>query len=189
MVYGNPVPPTKRVEEEIISYTKRYMMEDLGDTDDFDFNDVVVDVSNRKKITYYYDSADATEWYDFKEEDLPQQAIVRAAGGTINFTLTIGSTTWTKNGPYAATSMLNTGWNGGTINKYGALATFEVSNWEPESNNVSVSVPKKGEIGGESGAVQVIRFPKKGKAPKMIAVDPSVEWMSERSGIPDTWFE
>ena len=188
MVYGNPVPPTERVTEVIESTTKRYMMEDLGETDDFDFNDVVVDVSNRKKITYYY-KGDATEYYDSQEETLPQQAIVRAAGGTINFTLTIGSTTWTKNGPYAATSMLNTGWNGGTINKYGALATFEVSNWEPESNNVSVSVPKKGEIGGESGAVQVIRFPKKGKAPKMIAVDPSVEWMSERSGIPDTWFE
>ena len=193
MVYGNPVPPTERVEEEIISKTKRYMMEDLGDTDDFDFNDVVVDVSNRKKVTYYYASAEATEWYDKKEEALPQQAIVRAAGGTINFMLKIGDTKWTKSGPYAATSMLNTGWNGSTIDWNGSLATFEVSGWDPEANNVSVFVAKKDpntniDPDTNEDHVYEIPFPKKGKAPKMIAVDAKTNWRTERSGVPTTWF-
>ena len=185
MVYGNPVPPTERVEEVIKSVTKRYMMEDLGETDDFDFNDVVVDVSNRKKITYYY-KGDATEYYDSKEETLPQQAIVRAAGGTLNFTLTIGETTWTKSGPYAATSMLNTGWNG-AINPDAELAKFEVSGWDIDNNNVSVTVAKKNPNTNEN-EVYEIPFPKAGKAPKIIAVGDDKEWMSERAGVPTEWF-
>ena len=185
MVYGNPVPPTERVEEVIKSVTKRYMMEDLGETDDFDFNDVVVDVSNRKKITYYY-KGDATEWYDFKEEVLPQQAIVRAAGGTLNFTLTIGGMTWTKSGPYAATSMLNTGW-GGAINPDAELAKFEVSGWNSDTNNVSVTVVKKDPNTNEDGVYE-IPFPKAGKAPKIVAVNETDRWMNERSAVPTGWF-
>ena len=185
MVYGNPVPPTERVTEVIESTTKRYMMEDLGDTDDFDFNDVVVDVSNRKKITYYY-KGDATEWYDFKEEVLPQQAIVRAAGGTLNFTLTIGGMTWTKSGPYAATSMLNTGW-GGAINPDAELAKFEVSGWNSDTNNVSVTVVKKDPNTNEDGVYE-IPFPKAGKAPKIVAVNETDRWMNERSAVPTGWF-
>ena len=189
MVYGNPVPPTKRVKEVITSVTKRYMMEDLGDIDDFDFNDVVVDVSNRTKTTYYYASADAadTEYYDFKKETLPQQAIVRAAGGTINFTLTIGKTSWTKSGPYAATSMLNTGWGGTAINENASLATFEVSGWDPESNNVSVTVVKKSPNTNEEGVME-IKFPKVGTAPKIIAVEADIPWRVERQAVPFDWF-
>jgi hypothetical protein len=184
MVYGSPVPPTKRVEEVILSTTKRYMMEDLGDTDDFDFNDVVVDVSNRKKIQYIYNSLEATEWSDRKEEDLPQEAIVRAAGGTLNFTLTIGDLTWTKKDHLTPTQMLNTGWNGETINKDAELDKFEVSGWDPDANNVSVSV----ETRGNSGEVQTVVFPKAGEAPKIIAVDPTTSWMKERNEVPKTWF-
>ena len=45
MVYGEPyVPQTFKVEEFETTYSKRYMIEDLGSTDDFDFNDIVVDV-------------------------------------------------------------------------------------------------------------------------------------------------
>ena len=168
------------------------MMEDLGDTDDFDFNDVVVDVSNRTKVTYYYDSAEATEYYDFKKETLPQQAIVRAAGGTINFILKIGDTKWTKSGPYAATSMLNTGLNG-AINPDAELAKFEVSGWDIDNNNVSVFVEKKDpntniDPDTNEDHVYEIPFPKKGKAPKIIAVGDKQEWMTERSGVPTEWF-
>ena len=51
IMYGPKVTHVDKVE---VRETKRYMMEDLGTTDDFDFNDVVVDVANvyMKKITF-----------------------------------------------------------------------------------------------------------------------------------------
>ena len=186
MVYGNPVPPTKRVEEVIQEVGKRYMMEDLGDTDDFDFNDVVVDVVNRKHITYIYPSLEAVLPSDSTVVNLPQQAIVRAAGGTLDFTLTIGDKQWTKKDHYNPSTMLNTGWNGGTIDKDLELDRFEVTGWDPTTNNVSVDVNGRGDNLKEG--VQTIVFPKKGEAPKIIAVEVTVPGMKERVEVPDTWF-
>ena len=183
LVYGQPVPPTKRVVEVIESTTKRYMMEDLGDTDDFDFNDVVVDVSNRKKITYVYPSLTATQYSSKTEEKMPDLAIVRAAGGTLDFTLNIGDTHWTKSEHYTKTQMLNTGW-GGAINDGAELAKFEVSGWVPSKNNVTVSV----ENHGSNKKVYTIAFPKIGTAPKIIAVNATTSWMTERTEVPTTWF-
>ena len=189
MVYGKPVPPTERVKE-IESYeTKRYMMEDLGTTDDFDFNDVVVDVQyNRKKITIKYEvTADNEDGDEIgrTEESLPDQAIVRATGGTIDFTLEIGTTTWTKSKYKTATEMWNTGWGGATIDHTAVLdKPFEVSGYIPGNNNISVTVVDR----GTSGQVKTIKFPKKGEAPMIIAVDEDQYWMKERSSVPDTWF-
>lgn len=53
MAYG--IPTIKEVEEYYETFTKRYMVEDLGDTDDFDFNDLVVDVSKKPKTTFTYE--------------------------------------------------------------------------------------------------------------------------------------
>ena len=104
MMYGNPAPPIQHVDEVITGMTKRYMMEDLGATDDFDFNDIVVDVTtDRVKKKIFYD-IDANGGWTFNHEEiiehLPQQAVVRAAGGTLDFTLTIGTTTWTKSAKF-----------------------------------------------------------------------------------------
>ena len=101
MVYGNPTPPVYEVEERISERGKRYMMEDLGAMDDFDFNDVVVDVNERTKEILYYevDAEGKNRTYipsKSRTEKLPTMATVRAMGGTLNFTLTIGNTTWTK---------------------------------------------------------------------------------------------
>ena len=190
MVYGKPVPPTERVRE-IESYeVKRYFMEDLGTTDDFDFNDVVVDVQyNRKKITIKYEvTADNEDGDEISRstEILPDLAIVRATGGTIDFTLEIGTTTWTKSKYKTATEMWNTGWGGAAIDYEAVLdKPFEVSGYIPGNNNISVTVVDR----GTSGQVKTIKFPKKGEAPMIIAVDPeNWTWMKERSSVPDTWF-
>lgn len=183
MMYGNPVPPIKHVDEVIISETKRYMMEDLGETDDFDFNDVVVDVSNRAKYQRKYKILENGGWElisETKVADLPQQAVVRAAGGTLGFTLKIGDTEWIK--PNSA-DMVNTGWNGSEINYGKELAVFEVKGWKPADNNVSVTV-----AGKQSGDVKTIGFPKTGEAPMIIAVDPTTDWMVERTSVPTSWF-
>ena len=185
MVYGKPVPPTERVEESEKYKVKRYFMEDLGTTDDFDFNDVVVDVQyDRKKVTIKYDNTTGEELGRI-EESLPDQAIVRATGGTMDFTLTIGNTTWTKSGHKTATEMWNTGWGGANINYEAVLdEPFEVSGYNADLNNISVAVIDK----GNSGVVKTITFPKKGEAPMIIAVNEDQLWMKERVSVPDSWW-
>ena len=194
LMYGSPVPPIHHVEVVEDRVTKRYMMEDLGTTDDFDFNDVVVDVSDvhRKKITYDYDSNHRLVFKEEKETEHYQDAVVRATGGTMNFTIKIGeNTTWTKSSVFTVNDMKNTGW-GKPIYYDGAeseLAKFIIKNneWNPNTNNIIVVV--EGNDNGPSGEVMTIKFPKAGEAPMMIAVNGTTNWMFERSSVPSSWWK
>ena len=185
MMYGNPAPPIKHVEEVIEGTPKRFMMEDLGEEHpDFDFNDVVVDViTNRVKTQYFYDIAEDGSWTltDTKTiKNLPDIAVVRAAGGILDFTLTIGNTTWTKSAKFPNyQQMLNTG-RDGEIDYDKELDTFKVEGWNPTANNISVTV---------EGNPNDITFPETGKAPMIIAVDPTTNWMFERTPVPESWFK
>ena len=186
LIYGKPTPPIIPVDEIEITETKRYMMEDLGTTDDFDFNDVVVDVQKvyTQKIHMKPTANDGWE-EDYREEKIykGERAIVRATGGIYDFTLTIGNTIWSKSDKLATGEMLNTGWGNTHIYRTGMqseLAKFPVEGWKPEENNVSVTVVGQ----GGSNDVKTIKFPKKGEAPMMIAVDPETDWMSERQSVP-----
>ena len=184
MMYGNPVPPITHVDEVIKGTPKRYMMEDLGEEHpDFDFNDVVVDViSGREKWKREYEILENGGWNLIREtkiEDLPDIAVVRAAGGILNFTLKIGNTTWTKSAKFPNyQQMLNTG-RDGEINYDKELDTFKVEGWNPDNNNISVTV---------EGNPNDITFPETGKAPMIIAVDPTTNWMFERTPAPKDWF-
>lgn len=190
LVYGKPTPPIVPTDEIEITETKRYMMEDLGTTDDFDFNDVVVDVENVYTQKIHLKQIANGGWdEDYREDPVfkGQRAIVRAAGGIYNFTLTIGNTTWSKSDDLTADQMYNTGWGNSTIYRTGMeseLAKFEVTGWNPDKNNVSVTVVGKGPNDG----VKTITFPKQGEAPMMIAVDKDVNWMTERSSVPSSWW-
>ena len=183
MMYGNPAPPIKHVDEVIKGTPKRYMMEDLGEEKpDFDFNDVVVDViSGRAKWKREYEILENGGWNlinETKIEDLPDIAVVRAAGGILDFTLTIGNTTWTKSAKFPNyQQMLNTG-RDGEIDYEKELDTFKVEGWNPTANNISVTVEGK-----------AITFPETGKAPMVISVDPTTNWMFERTPAPESWFK
>ena len=183
MMYGNPAPPIKHVEEVIEGTPKRFMMEDLGEeVPDFDFNDVVVDViTDRVKTQYFYDIAADGSWTltDTKTiKNLPDIAVVRAAGGILDFTLTIGNTTWKKSAKFPNyQQMLNTG-RDGEIDYDKELDTFKVEGWNPDNNNISVTVEGK-----------AITFPETGKAPMVVAVDPTTNWMFERTPAPESWFK
>ena len=158
---------------------KRYMVEDLGATDDFDFNDIVIDVSAKGE---------------------KQWAEVRAMGGTLDFTVTIGNTTWTKseNG-FNPAMMYNTK---KTVDWNAVLATFDVTGWVPESNNITVQVKGSTNNGtAQDRTVSTIAFPKRGEVPMMIAVAPTQTfycegknpgdigyWMYERVSIPASLF-
>ena len=189
LVYGKPTPPIVPTDEIEITETKRYMMEDLGTTDDFDFNDIVVDVQNVYTQKIYLQPTANGGWEESRRDDpvyKGQRAIVRAAGGVYDFTLKIGNTTWTKSQNLSSGSMLNTGAGGSDIYWSGIqseLAKFDVTGWIPKDNNVSVTVA------GQDNNGILIEFPEAGKAPMMIAVDEDIHWMTERSGVPSNWFK
>ena len=181
MVYGNPTPPVYEVEERIEEKGKRYMMEDLGGMDDFDFNDIVVDVYKRTWQKLWYEEKENGErkLIESKTEtkEMTPLAIVRAMGGTLDFTLKIGDKTWTKKDNFNFKEMLNTrniDWNK-------KLDEFEADGWDYNKNNVSVTVVS-------DGKERKIKFENGGTAPMIIAVDPTTEWMKEREAVPADWF-
>jgi len=187
MMYGKPdVPEIKEITEPVKeTVSKRYMVEDLGETDDFDFNDIVVDVlQTTTKTAVYKINEDGTRTFLRFEGDptVSQKAVIRAMGGTLDFELTIGNMKWSKSGSgYAAGTMVNTGADGQAIDYNATLAEFDVTGWNSETNNISVKVGSKG-----SGNVMTIVFPKKGEVPMIIAVD--TNWMKERVSVPSSWF-
>ena len=99
-VVGNPDVPQEKVitkdrYEVKTCKTKRYMIEDLGATDDFDFNDVVVDVEDYTVEIHQVTRENGVIKTDevIETTSAPSQAIIRAMGGTIDFELTIGGCT------------------------------------------------------------------------------------------------
>ena len=145
----------------VLSVLKRYMVEDLGESDDFDFNDIVFDVC---------EYSDGKQW-----------CFVRALGGTLGITIKVGNSTWSKTPTYANTEMLNT--TAGNVDYSKSLADFEVTGWDPSQNNVSV------EVVGKDGYKWVLNFPEVGKVPFIVATADGKEWMNERVGVPNiVWF-
>ena len=112
-----------------------------------------------------------------------------AMGGTRDFILTIGGTSWqkSKNG-FDTKEMLNTGWGGTEIEENKVLAEFDIKNngWNPETNNISIEVERQ----GNSESFYTIQFPKKGKVPMIVATDitPLTPWQSEKQSVPDWWY-
>lgn len=168
LMYGDPKVPDviEVVEGEYTkSVTKRYMIEDLGSTDDFDFNDVVVDVTEKSIIKYIEENGEKED----TEISTTQTATIRHLGGLLPFTLTIGNTSLPE--------------------MQGAMGVnpdveYEIQGWEPDKNNISVTVK-----GTQNGEVHNVSFPENGEVPMIIAVDPTVNWMEERVAITKEWFD
>lgn len=169
LIYGNPeVPkPIEVIDQEIVeSKTKRYMIEDLGSTDDFDFNDIVVDVTESvtKKLTLTNGVITGTEIT--KSE---QNAVIRHLGGAIPFTLKIGDTELEE--------------MEGQMGK-NPDTEFTVKGWKPGENNISIKVREN-----KNGSIYTVTFPEEGEIPMIIATDPEVVWMEERIPITKEWFD
>lgn len=146
--------------------TKRYFVEDLGSKDDFDFNDIVFDVS--------------------QDETGKQKCIIRAMGGTLDFTLNIGQTSWTKSVEGVAKGyVVETMYNTNATPKWDDnLAEFDVTGWNPQNNNITVLVKSK----ASGNVIITIPFPKMGEVPMIIAVKDFVNWQLERDPLPDNWW-
>ena len=166
-VVGNPSVPEKitftdNTYDVPLSVTKRYMMEDLGSTDDFDFNDVVVDVT---ETTVTHHKVTLANGIPTKDEitgtDKTQKAVVRHLGGIYPFILKVGDTTFDEMG------------GKDTFDKDVEIEKV-VTGWNPAQNNVSVTVKST------ESQMYTNEFPKTGAFPMMFACDPSKKWYSER---------
>ncbi len=172
-VVGNPyVPVPETIEDDKytveINNTKRYMIEDLGSMDDFDFNDVVMDVSENTTIQHTVTLDKGLIVSDFTSNtETVQKAIMRHQGGTLPFQLTIGNTVFEE--------------MQGRMN-VDPDTEYDITGWIPDQNNISIKVKE------QSGIVYTITFPKKGTAPMIIAVDPEQKWMEERQSVPASWW-
>lgn len=169
LVYGKEIPkPLEIIAGQTVkeATTVRYMIEDLGSTDDFDFNDIVLDVSNITEKTAIYTNGKLTEW---KEGRTYQEAVIRHLGGTLSFKLTIGNTELEE----------HAGVMGADPNE-----RYEVSGWDMNRHNIKVEVRQV----ENTEVYNTIGFPKAGEAPMIIAVDPSQGWMDERQSVPESWF-
>ncbi len=180
MVVGDPdIPSTIELTDGtpiVEKRTVRYMIEDLGSTDDFDFNDVVVDVEQTRTTTPIFQtitdkSGKQIQWLTgWKEEPYTQKATIRHLGGILPFRLQIGDTEITENEPKINTN---------------PDEEYTVSGWNPETHNILVQVKQNS---SNSVNFNTIPFPKSGDVPMIIAVNPSLGWMNERQSIPESWF-
>ena len=177
LLYGQPDVPQSFDPKDLFKYeTKRYMIEDLGETDDFDFNDIVVDVTQEFKAHIKVDGqGNPLPGYENPEYKINRcYAQIKAMGGTLDFELNIDGTKWTKSGKFDPAEMINTS----SPDYKKVYDTIDLPlTWDPTANKISVKVFKKD--GFTEGAK--VNFPQKGAIPMIIATDADVKWATERA--------
>ena len=175
MIYGEPyVPQSFEVTELEKDVRKRYMIEDLGLKDDTDFNDIVVDIVST--YTYKMTTSDSGITTFSDEKLKSRKAEIMALGGTLNFELNIGGTTWKKSDNFNPGDMINT--EAPDYNKVLHTITLPLS-FDPATNNISVTVYQE-----DSDKVSnVVNFPADGAVPMIFAIDPFANWATERAGF------
>lgn len=175
MLYGDPyVPESFEVEDLEKTVKKRYFIEDLGASDDTDFNDIVVDVVST--YTYKKTTSD-TGIVTFSDETIKsRKAEIRALGGTLNFELNIGGTTWKKSADFDPSVMYNTKEPDYTA----VLHTINLPNeYDPASNDISVIVYQK----DSDKPSATVNFPATGTVPMIIAANAYEKWSVEREAF------
>lgn len=208
LVVGMPVAPQiKQI------YKKRYMIEDLGSTFDFDFNDIVVDVTMEK-----YVNADGS----VDENKTKTYAAIKHLCGTIPFQLKIGNTEFGKvtdptNHEQSIAELRRltrangVNWNPDEEDISKDLAHVAITGWDPQQNNISIRVWPQDKTSNGANATpdnesdnfseftdipttdkygaQGFTFPSNGDFPYIIAVDQTINWMPELKSIPKDWFK
>lgn len=195
-------------------HSKRYLIEDLGTTVDFDFNDVVVDVT--ETVATYTDGT---------TEILTQEAVIRHKCGTVPFQVYFCDSNGDVkfkggNGNKPAEFDVMQGHVQGQAEQYTDFddenvrvrlvyshkeTTLDATKykvvgapfWEPEKNNIRINVSTNGTLTGQNwkddesvGQVMTGHFNKPGdtKAPYIIAVPTTQDWTAERENFPISTF-
>lgn len=161
-IVGNPDVPKEIIIENKTydvptSLTKRYMIEDLGTTDDFDFNDVVVDVTRNTVAHHEVEIVDGVKTSDVvTSTDVTEKAVIKHLGGILPFVLKIGDKTLPQLG-------------GEDTFEKDVNLEYDITGWEPANNNISITVNNT-----------TLSFPKAGAVPMIIACDDNEAWSAER---------
>lgn len=188
---------------------KRYLIEDLGDTFDFDFNDIVVDVTQKTTTTWVIN----TETHEAtpKEGETPeveQWATVRWLQGTLPIQVKVGDTYFGQvTDPTADVADIQDQLNragdalgGPTCPGYlvspgrapEVTKTIVGNTWNPQTNNVTCFVWKAATPTSSPESTEGVwtsAFPGTGEIPYMIAVDQDTQWKGEGEHIPAEWME
>ena len=179
------------------THSKRYLIEDLGTTVDFDFNDVVVDVTETVMI-------DASG----NEEIYTQEAVVRHLCGTVPFEVffTGDGSTYESRASFGTIQGIVQGTNEEYKDESGKYVKIQYTKknsgtfigtrtskpfWDSSNNNISINVGTNGTLTGQdwsagNGGVNTANFNKPGetKAPYIIAVPTTVMWTPESTNFP-----
>lgn len=207
-VYYTPDPYVKVTE-------KRYMCEDLTNTGDFDFNDIVIDVCQTYKKTFKPTTADS-EVYEVDEVTITQKAKVSRLCGTVPLTAKVGDYQFplitNPSDQEQSKAQLNinssnysysegTWFNGkGSTSGYCPMDDWvTITGWKPDENNISIFVcwdgskptTKEDALSIEGGnAVWTSTFPGRGEVPYIIATDVTDMWTEEFEDISETpWWK
>lgn len=157
---------------EKTTLSKRYMVEDLGDLDDFDFNDIVIDMIENTTTTHKVTTTNGTITSDDVTTTKEQKAFLRHRGGIYPFSVKIGNSYTSDEFPGVLSDDPNI-----------ELTNFGNA-WNPETNNISVNVRDM-----NTNTVVTIPFGMQGQAPMMVAVNTTLNWMPERKAVPNSWFD
>ena len=215
LVYGD-LPNQVEEEEHEFTTKKRYMIEDLYDYD-YDFNDIVVDVTSTytKKLTIEKNSQGHTVSTQLIISDPVQSATIQRLCGTLPFQIKVGNYTFGQvtdptDATLTATQLARSATTyGGKVTESGSSTginpsfTRTITGWDPAANNISAYIWTRGTAPelpattpsssssdglwtGPEG-IWVSTFPEAGDVPYIIAVDQDVNWMPERTHIPEEW--
>lgn len=155
LVVGYPNLPEVVSTTEVVK--KRYMCEDLGLTDDFDFNDIVVDVTETKQYeinTSGTISGDNSQTFPenitgktYISGSQKQYATLKHVCGTLPFQVKIGNSTLfdlvkdptdqqgtINNLTYTRGEVIGDGWNPNIVRE------IKNNDWDPNTNNITIVV-------------------------------------------------
>ena len=204
------VKEQKTVQTDYDYVKKRYMCEDMGSVSDWDFNDVVFDVETNKRkkvVTAYYEDNTSAQ-IEVSITDV-QKCTLKYLCGTIPFKIKVGKTeTKMVTDPTNHDQTLNqlknksqtsTLFDGSGTTGWEPNYSFSVSGWDPNTNNVQISVWTNPEnaspdfvnnnVQDHSTCGHSISFPRSGEVPLIIATDINQGWMREGQDIPDSWWK
>lgn len=204
LVIGRPKVPTVVLTSESKPVTlyikKRYMIEDMGSSVDWDFNDIVVDVTRTTTKTL-------NSGYTKYSEAITTKAMVINLCGTLPIKVKIGNTWIPKTTVGFVTDPTNqeqtlnqlfdqknpgkSEYNGtpSEITPWSPNYECDVDGWNPDTNNITVYVKQKKNANAQSDdQYWEVQFPEKGSTPYIIATDQNVLWKGEGVDIDESWW-
>lgn len=179
------VPSTTKKNTESQSWI--LACEDLGDTEDYDFNDIVLEVKRVDEYTTTYEG-DVLVSKEYSGSKLVARCL--AAGGTlpayIYYNDVLIGESHEMIGAQSTTQMVNTQGLTNKNPKEYTIATSVEQSWSIVDNIGNFKIIVEQEEGSDANSV-IITGPETGTAPQIIVVPGEWEWPTERTRIEDAY--